>query len=294
MTGNTLAELRMARTPGGTPGQNTQIEQARAVAEVQAAIIVARQFPRDTQRARDQMQDSCRQMGLAERAFYRFPRAGGAVEGPTVHLARELARCWGNIQYGHIELARDDVAGMSEMQAFAWDVETNARSSLGFQVPHVRDTRDGAVPLMDARDVYENNANNGARRLREVILSILPPWFVEDAKGLCRQTLADGGGKPLPQRVAECVAGFEALGIARERVEAKVGKPSGEWTPFDVGQLGVTWRSIQNREVNIDDEFPVTRVTGDEIIGRASKRSQGGAPSTDAGKPAEPGSGGQS
>ena len=65
--------------------QSTAVEQARAVAEVQAAVIVAQKVPRDLSGAVEQMRLSCRQMGLAERAFFRFPRSGTTVAGPSVH-----------------------------------------------------------------------------------------------------------------------------------------------------------------------------------------------------------------
>src|SRR5690606_11464831 len=140
------------------------------------------QIPRDLASAVAAMRESCSQPALAERAFFRFPRGGHVVTGPSVHLARELARCWGNVQYGVQEMRRDDAAGTSEMQAWAWDVQTNTRSSHTFIVPHKRDKRDGPEKLVDMRDIYENNANNAARRLREAIFAVVPMWFTEQAK----------------------------------------------------------------------------------------------------------------
>jgi hypothetical protein len=146
-------------------GQATAVEQSRAIAEVQAAVIVAQQNPRDTQYALQSMRDSCVNPRLAARAFFAFPRGGERVAGPSIHLARELARIWGNISYGVSEMLRDDDHGQSEMQAYAWDLETNARVATGFIVPHKRDTKRGVKTLTDMRDIYENNANNGARRV---------------------------------------------------------------------------------------------------------------------------------
>jgi hypothetical protein len=149
--------------------QATQIEQARAIAEVQAAVVVAQQCPRDLQRAEAEMRDACSRTALANRAFYRVPNRG---QGPSVHLARELARIWGNVQYGVHELRRDDRAGMSEIQAFAWDVQTNTRSTRTFQVPHQRMVTNKATgeqtrkDLIDLGDVYLNNQNVRARSRR--------------------------------------------------------------------------------------------------------------------------------
>lgn len=262
-------------------GQATAVEQSRAVAEVQAAIVVAQQCPRSIQNAIAEMRASCSRPGLAERAFYRFPRAGGAVTGPTVHLARELARCWGNVQYGIAELRRDDDgAGQSEMQAFAWDVQTNTRSVQTFIVPHVRDKRkdgkdgkDVIEPLVSTRDIYENNANNGARRVRQAIFSILPTWFTEEAQEICHKTLADGGGKSLPQRIADAIAAFAGLGVTADQLETKLDRKSDKWTDHDVAQLIVIFKSLQRGEISKDVEFAPERVTSDEITGQSANGS---------------------
>ena len=54
------------------------------------------------------MTDACKQPALADRAFFRYSRGGGAITGPSIHLARELARALGKVQYGITELRRDD------------------------------------------------------------------------------------------------------------------------------------------------------------------------------------------
>jgi hypothetical protein len=263
---------RMAPTASpARVGQGTAVEQSRAVAEVQAAIVVAQQVPRDINSAISEMRQSCQQMFLAERAFFRYSRGSGNITGASVHLARELARCWGNIQYGLVEMRRDDEFGQSEMQAFAWDVEKNSRNSSTFIVPHKRDQKGGPKQLTDMRDIYENNANNGARRVREAIFAILPPWFVEEAKQICTKTLADGGGKPLPQRIADAIRAFEGIGVTQDRIETKLGRPSGKWMEHDVAQLLVAFQSINRGEVTADDEFPLPRVTVDEIKQQASQ-----------------------
>lgn len=237
--------------------QSTSIEQSRAIAEVQSMVVVAQNCPRNEALAIQKMREACGRIALAEMAFFKFPRGGQTVTGPTVHLARELARCWGNINYGVSELDRDDLGGKSEMVAYAWDVQTNARAATAFIVPHKRDKKGGAEQLVDMRDIYENNANNAARRLREMVFSVLPKWYVEEAKALCRLTLEKGeGDKPLTQRVADAVAAFSKIGVSLERVEAKVGGKSSAWTPVDLANLAVSIRSIRNKEVTAEDEFP--------------------------------------
>ena len=251
-----------------TIGQITAVEQARAVAEVQAAVVVAQQVPRSMGGAVADMRDACGRLGLANRAFYSVPKRGN---GPSVHLARELARIFGNVQYGVHELRRDDTAGISEVQAFAWDVEKNVRSTRTLIIPHARmvtpkgggkATRD---PLHDLADIYLNNQSIGARAVRECIFTILPAWFVDEAVDLCRGTLQHGEGKPLAQRIDEAVKAFAGIGVKVGQLEESVGKRRTSWQPGDIAELVVIYQSIQRGDMSKDEAFPPKTVTAEEI-----------------------------
>lgn len=236
------------------PGQATMVEQARAIAEVRAAVMIAMDRPRDRTAAINEMREVCSIPALAERAFFRVPRGGEMVNGESIHLARELARCWGNIDYGVKELARDDIRGQSELLAFAWDLQTNARSEITFIVPHVKGKQN--KKLTGTQEIYENNASFAGRRLRESIFAVLPVWFKAEAADICHRTLEGGGGKPLVQRVADLRTAFEAIGITIEQLEKKRGRKITEFTPEDVAALRVIYGSLKREEVTIADEFP--------------------------------------
>lgn len=244
-------------------GQATAVEQARAVAEVAAAVQVAKMFPRNIVAAQADMRRACSRFAMADRAFYNFRRGGQNVNGPTVYLARELARCFGNLQWGIVELRRDEAGGTSEMQAFAWDVENNSRQSTTFVVPHARDVDGEIKPLSTLRDVYENNANQGARRQREMILGLLPQWFVDEAVDLCRAALRKGeGDKSLDQRIAAAVEGFGSVfRIDRARLERRVGAPISAWSEQDVADIGIVFRSLERGELTVAEAFPTASVT---------------------------------
>lgn len=260
----TVVPLPSDRQPAGGITQTTAVEQARAIAEVQAAIVVAQQNPRDLARAEAEMREACGRTALANRAFYSVPNRG---RGPSVHLARELARVWGNIDYGVRELRRDDEHGVSEVQAFAWDQQTNVRSTRTFQVPHQRMKGGRREALVDLGDVYLNNQNVGARAVRECIFSTLPTWFVEAAQEVCHHTIEKGDGTPLRERVANMVAAFRGLGVVEAQLEARTRKARGAWDAGDVANLIVVWQSITRGETSIEDEFApaAAPVTASEI-----------------------------
>lgn len=267
------------RTPqASAASEATKVEQQRAIAEVQAAVLVAQQVPRDLARCMADLGQSCRQRSLAERAFYRYSRAGSQVTGASVHLAREVARCFGNIDYGIKEMSRDPQAGahgQSEMMAYAWDQQTNVRASNSFIVPWERHTRNSGVSgLTDPRDLYENNANMGARRMREAIFSVIPKWVSEQAEAWCHDTLQRGDSdKPFPQLVSEVIKAFESKRVTRAMLEAKIGRVSGAWLPADVATLRVVWTSLERGEVTIGDEFPERPVSADDFAPAAQPES---------------------
>lgn len=250
--------------PTPKPGQATQIEQARAIAEVRAAVMIAMDRPRDRSAALSEMREVCGIMGLAERAFFRVPRGGEQVNGESIHLARELARIWGNIDYGVKELVRDDMRGQSELLAFAWDLQTNARNEIVFIVPHVKGKANRK--LTGTQEIYENNASFAGRRLRETIFAVLPIWFKDEAAQLCHKTLEGGGGAPLVQRVADMRGAFEAIGITAAQLETKRGRKIADFLAEDIAALGVIYRSIKRNEVTLAEEFPkegvVTKTDG--------------------------------
>lgn len=196
------------------------IESSRAIAEAQGKLVIAKRFPRDETEARIRIMNACQRPKLAESAFYSYPRGGETVTGVTIRFAEELARCWGNLDYGIKELSRDH--GKSELQAYCWDLETNTISSQNFTNPHAKEVKKNIVELTSLRDIYEINANMGARRLRARILAIIPSDVVSDAIKECKKTLAGKNDTPLIDRVNNMVLCFSKIGVTKEMIEKRL------------------------------------------------------------------------
>ncbi|MEU9498195.1 hypothetical protein [Streptomyces sp. NPDC048196] len=263
--------------PATRIGQATTIEMSRAEAEVKAAVVIAQQNPRNIHAAVDEMRFACQQYALAEKAFFSYPKGKETITGPSVHLARELALIWGNVQHGTMELSRDTGLGQSEILAYAWDLQRNSRSSQIFIAPHVRDTRQGKKDLTDLRDVYENNANLGARRLREAIFAMLPAWYVSEAVSICEETLKKGNGQTLAERVTEAIQTYDRVGITVHQLETKVGRPQDQWDEKDITDLEVIYRSVDRKEMTPAEAFPPPKVTADEITGGQRQNAEPGS-----------------
>lgn len=245
-----MTDIQLPNAPGS---QGTIVEQSRAVAEVAAAIRVARDFPREESTAHAQIIDLCRRLPVAQRAFYEVPNRGS---GLSIHIARELARTWGNVDYGVRELHRDDETGMSEMQTWAWDQQTNVRSTRSFLVPHQRMKGRERQKLTDLGDIYLNNQNIGARAVRECILSVLPGWVVADATATLQATLQGGGGKPIEEQRANAIAAFEGVGVTQEQLEQRLQAKADKWAPNHLAQLHRVFATITQDGIPASEYFP--------------------------------------
>lgn len=229
------------------------IEQSRAVTEAQGKLLLAKRFPRDKFRAFEEIMESCSRPGIAATGEYTYPRGGQTVRGPSIRLTEELARCWGNIDYGIRELSRTD--GVSEMEAYAWDLETNTISSQKFTVRHIRDKQGGNQALTQERDIYEITANMGARRLRARLLAILPPDIVDEAVNRCRQTLAGKTDEPIADRVRRIISAFSKYGVREKHIESYLGKKAEDILPDDIADLQGVYNSLKGGQASAEDFF---------------------------------------
>lgn len=237
------------------------IEASRAIAEAQGKLVIAKRFPRDEVQAYNRVAQACQRKGIAEKAFYSYNRGGGTVSGPTIRFAEELARCWGNIDYGIKELSQDD--GKSEMQAYAWDLETNAQSVQNFTNPHIREAGGKAKVLTSQRDIYEINANMGARRLRSRILAILPTDLVDMAIAECKKTLAGNNSEPLIDRVKKMIVTFGKIGVTQEQIEKRLGRKVDTMTIDDFTDYIGIYNAIKQGESKISEWFEAEKVASD-------------------------------
>lgn len=255
MTNDVVASLNPFGTPatGNAVTPTTQTtDSARAVAEVQAALVIARMNPRDQRQSMDRILNACCRPQLAETAIYAYSRGGSDIQGPSIRLAEAIAQQWGNMQFGIRELSNN--GGKSEVQAFAWDVETNTRREVTFSVPHIRHTKKGSYKLEDPRDIYELVANQGARRLRACILSVIPGDVIEAAVSQCMLTLK-AHCDVTPEGIQKLVSAFEAIGVSKARIEKFCQCRAEAIKPAQIIRLRNVYASIKDGMSTADDWF---------------------------------------
>ncbi len=257
-TANPFAAIITARQQQSTAVANT--DQQRAVAEVQAAMMIARMNPRDPIAAVDRILNACTRPTLANAAVYNYSRGGSDISGPSIRLAEAMAQSWGNMQFGIREL--DQSGGSSTVQAFAWDVETNTRREVTFQVPHIRHTRAGTKKLEDPRDVYEMVANQGSRRLRACILAVIPGDVTEAAVAQCETTM-HASADISPEGVAKLLQAFAAYGVTKAHIEKRIQRRVDAIQPAQVVSLRKIYASLKDGISAASDWFDAAEEQGD-------------------------------
>ena len=253
----------------------TEMMISRQAQEVQAAMVVAKKFPRDEYEAMEKIKRTCQRATLAEQAIYSYPRGGQNVSGPSVRLAEALAQNWGNIDYGIIEL--DQKNGSSEMMAYAWDLETNTRVTKIFSVEHKRDTRNGSYQLTDSRDIYEATANFGARRMRACILGVIPGDVVDMAVDECRETLKKGIGKePINERVTKLLNAFKKdFKVTKEQIEEYCGRNCAEFGEDEFINLKGVYKALKDGQAKTEDYFSVEKEVPNPLSTEAEEKKDG-------------------
>lgn len=231
------------------------IEQSRAVAEALGKIQIAKAYPRSLSEAYAAVEKSCSRPSFADIATYAYPRGSQTITGPSIRLAEELARCFGNIQYGIRELSQRQ--GESEMQAFAWDMENNVERTMNFTVKHERHTRSGVTKLTDPRDIYEMTANQGGRRVRACILAVLDRDLESFALDVCKRALAGNASVSISDRIRTMVSEFAKIGIQSQHIEQRMGVRLDDLLPDQIAELRSIFNSLRDGMSRASDWFNV-------------------------------------
>jgi hypothetical protein len=269
--------------------------EARAVAEVKAQVLMARQFPRDPRASMERILRECDRPSLAEQATYSFPRAKETVTGPSIRLAEMLARNWGNCTFGMevLDRRKDEYGvGQSIIRAFAWDLETNTYISRQFELKHWRQTRAGGYKITDDRDIYELEANMASRRMRACILQMLPGDVTQSAVDKCRLTLSGALSEmmkdPAQKRnmMIKTAKVFEKMGISKADLEVYLGVKFDDWGADQALKLKEVKNSLDDGIQSIGDIFPhlasenqnatITREQAEELMKLAASTGKQG------------------
>lgn len=250
-------ELILDPSTNGVTKTGVAVREAMLMREV---VAIATSRERSIPAVYDNARTAFSKLRLAERAFYRFPRGGEDIIGPSVVMARELARMWGAIRYGMRVLERTD----DEVHVQGWAVDLQnlvmTEHDMRFQLRVPRKVLDQATGSKVTRYVRPNpreelelvNAQ-GARAVRSALLQILPRDLVDDTLEQVLKVSADAAD---PARVGAMVKAFEDLGVTAEALEAAIGNPLDRVTGQQITRLRADYNAIRDGEASAADLFP--------------------------------------
>ncbi|WP_298236525.1 hypothetical protein [uncultured Azohydromonas sp.] len=287
-----MSEIEVVQNPfdtapgnarSGTDGAGARAMQARESAEVMALAMMAKRFPRDVIRATDRIRNAFTRQTLAEKAQYQYSRGGTDVVGPSIRAAEACAQQWGALSSGWREISRyvgPDGVGVSEIEAFCLDHETNNREVIQFFVRHWRDTKHGGYRLKDERDIYELCANQAARRKRACILAQIPGDVIEMAMEQASATLrakADTSPEGL-KRLLDTFAG--EFGVTKEQIERRIQRRIESIQPAQVVGLKRIYVSLRDEMSTVADWFEPVEVAlaANDAQGEGGAGAAGQAP----------------
>lgn len=259
LQGRNLAANPFGSSDGGNnlpapSGGNAMMtaEMQRQVAEIQAQFMMALHRPRQPQIAVDRMLLECQRPQLAKVAIYSFSRGGTAITGLSIRALEMVARNWGNIKYGFRCLERRK--GVSLLQAYAYDLESNVPVERVFEVRHVRDTKQGPKPITDERDIYELEANQAQRRVRACLEALVPGDVLDACEDAFKVTLTRTEDIT-PEGIKKMVDAFKSFGVNQKMIEARIQRNMDSITAAQMVGLRSVYNSLKDRMSSIDQWF---------------------------------------
>jgi hypothetical protein len=222
-----------------------------ARAEVDMQVSTAKSFPRSIRRVMDGAKSMVTaSQEIAESCLYSYRRGGKDITGPSVRLAEIMAANWGNLrcQSRIVDEGPDFVTA----QGTAWDMERNYL----VQKETRRSIRgnDGRRYSADMIAVTANAASSIA--LRDAIFKVIPKVFTDEAYNEARAA-AVGDLRSLAERRANALKTFAAMGVASDRVLARLGiTDEREVTLEHLAVLTGIRTALRDGERMLEDEFP--------------------------------------
>lgn len=246
---------------GGQPRATERIEMARAATQVLASFEMAVRNPRDEQRCFDKIMKLCENVYFASDALYKVPRAGGNVEGISTKGAQEFARIWGNLDVGFIEHgaypAQDGQPGVSQFEAYCYDLESNYRRRQAYTVQHGRWANNAFKLENNPDEIRLIAASRTSKECRNAILRVLPHWVSEEAFKRCKRTLFESV-KDVHGAWNAYLKWFAEYGVSEDslwRYLAKKKDPD-KLDAADIVDLRMLRSAVLNGEEDINQVFP--------------------------------------
>lgn len=248
---------------------------AREEGDTKSQLWLAQNKPRAEATCYAKMITAMGRATMAERATYSFKRGKGNVSGPSVTLARELARIWGNVRYGFriVEASPD----YTHIRAYAHDLESNAFIEAEDRFERLiqrKDYQTGKTHWVepDERDARELLNRRASLLIRNCILQVLPGDLVDECVNEAARTMKKAAAGELSQNrddaVRRLVATFHKLGVTQEQIERRIERPAAQVSEEQLVDLRSVLGGIREGLTTVDKEFPPVPTAAQELAAK--------------------------
>lgn len=221
--------------------------------EIDVQIATAHRYPRSIAQFRQRALDMATiDEETAASCFYKLPRNGKFIEGPSIRLAEIVASAWKNLRFGARVVEETDKWIVA--QGMAHDLENNVAMTI--EVRRKITDRYNKRYSDDMIVVTSNAACSIA--LRNAIFKVIPKSFIEMIYEQAKKK-ATGSAETLASRRQKAIDHCQKMGLSQDRVLATLGRAGVEEIGLkDLENLRGLITAIKDGESSIDDLFPST------------------------------------
>jgi hypothetical protein len=186
--------------------------------------------------------------------FYRFPvkkKDGGNdwIEGPSIKLANDVARIFGN---NSNEVREIDVGDAWIFYARFTDIETGFSMERAYRQRKGQSSLKTKDPDRQLDIAYQIGQSKAIRNCIVNALQIYADYAFDNA----RNSLVDKIGKDLEAWRGRTLEGLERMPIELSRAERAIGRAAKDWLAPDIARVVAMMRAVADGMATIDDTFP--------------------------------------
>lgn len=222
-------------------------------AQIDVQIATAKAYPRNIKRATDNaLAIVTMDVETAVTCNYSLPRGGKSISGPSVHLAKILAQCWGNMRIDA------KVTGIDERHVTSESVCFDLENNLAIKTQVKRSIMGSRGRYNDDMITVTGNAANSIA-LRNAVLSVVPKAIIDKVYNAAKATIT-GDLSDKTKLIGKRKQVFDGLkdtyGLTEKEVLSAIGKAAIDHvTPDDILVLIGIGQAIKDGDTTVDQAF---------------------------------------
>jgi len=237
-----------------------------AKTQIQLAYFMAVQNPRNRHAAWGKIIEACQRPAFASKAIYNKPVGSSTITGPSIRMAEEIIRHWGNIMVRTQVIYEDDHKRRVTVQAI--DLETNNqyikeivtnktverkfagkdREILGER----KNTNGETIYIVKATDdeMHNKEASMISKAIRNEGLRLIPADVIEDALNTALEVRSKADNEDPDKQLKTLISWFQGLKVDVKALEEWLGHEIKTISPLELESLRGIYRAICDQETS--------------------------------------------